>query len=581
MSSLTYSIYFTQPANHYVEVEIRWENFEQPASGLVYFKMPVWTPGSYLLREYARNVEKFAAWANDSQALEARKQRKNTWEIKLLPHQNWLKVTYRVYSFEVSVRNNFVDEAHALIVGANTFMYIEGFQHQPAQLEVKLPPQWTKIETALSEVAPHRFYVPDFDTLIDSPLELGNAFGIDFEVAGIPHRHVLYGLSEKQIDAPKLCQDTMDIVLAAQRFFGENPCERYLFVTHFLYENRGGLEHKNCTILQHTRDEFKTEEGYLDYLSLVAHEYFHVWNIKRLRPTPLGPFDYEQENYTTLLWQVEGFTSYYEKLILHKAKLIDEEAYLATLSKKINHIENQPGIQVQSIAEASWDAWIKAYRPNENSPNSSISYYTKGAVVAMMLDAFIIRHSQAQHSLDTVMQQMYQKYYKELDRPFTEEELKKALEDAAQKSMDDFFKDYIHGTQNIDYQAFIEPLGLALKIQQEKEEKTRPEIGFSIQKNKVIFVKRGSPAERDGLNVGDTLLAINGEVREDFSDLLSRVVVSENLTLSLQRDGLMKEINICADQAKTQERTLTLLPQLTKAQQKNQDKFFRRNTDTI
>jgi predicted metalloprotease with PDZ domain len=575
MSQLTYSLSFPHPASHYVEVEMLLENISsKDYSGFIELKMPVWTPGSYLVREYAKNVEGFGAWGEASDPLTWRKTNKNTWQIELAPFPKILKIAYKVYSFEISVRNNFVDESHALIVGANTFMYLERHQNQKAFLEINLPSQWKNIETALPRLSAHRFEIPDFDTLIDSPLELGNAPSIDFEVGGIPHRHVLYGLEDSGLDSEQFIKDTQAIVQAAQAVFGENPCKNYLFVTHFLKESREGLEHKDCTILHFPRVDFGKPEGYKDFLSLAAHEYFHVWNIKRLRPEPLGPFDYSQENYTTLLWQVEGFTSYFEKLILYKSTIIDEGAYLETLSKKINYIENQPGMAVQSLAEASWDAWIKAYRPNENSPNATISYYAKGAVIALLLDAFIIRHSQAQNNLNTVMQKMYQHYYKELDRPFTEAELKAVLEETAQSSLDSFFEAYIYQTKAIEYAEFLEPLGLIL--QRKESEETKAEIGITLQENKITFVKRSSVAERDGLNVGDTFLAINEIVPNDFAEFLENIKPSESLNCLVNRNGLVKEITLNADKIKEEEWILSKLEMLSPAQKSNQDKFLRR-----
>lgn len=577
MPQLTYTLSFPNPANHYLEVEILWQNFPQPKSGFFDLKIPVWTPGSYLIREYARNIEGFKAFDEDDNALKYRKINKNTWRVILDCSQKTLKIKYRIYCFEVSVRNNFLDADHALIVGANTFMYFEGWQDQDAHLIVKPPQIWQNIITALPLISENNYYIPDYDTLIDAPLGLGNAQVHTFEIGEIPHVHAFLGIEASyQFSSEQLIKDTKKIAKAAQEVFGENPCERYVFLTYLLEESRGGLEHKDSTVLHFPRLDFQKEEGYKEYLSLLGHEYFHLWNVKRLRPTPLGPFDYEKENYTTLLWQVEGFTSYYEKIILLKAGIINEEEYLATLSKKINQIESQEGLKVQSLSEASWDAWIKAYRPNENSANATISYYTKGAVIALLLDALIITNSEGKHSLDTLMSNLYQRYYKELDKPFTEEELKSALENLTNSSLDTFFEQYIYGVEALSYNHFLAPLGLQLE-EAPTEKPIIPQIGIQLQKNEIKMVKMNSPAERDGLNVGDKLLAIDGYVPRNFNKHLQKIQINQLINFTLNRAGILKNIQVKIDALAPSVWQLSPLKTLSAEQKKYQQVFFRKN----
>ncbi len=580
MPQLTYTLSFPNPANHYLEVSMVWQNFPQPKAGFFDLKLPVWTPGSYLIREYARNVEGFAAFDESQKTLNFRKINKNTWRVLLDGKQESLKISYQIYCFEVSVRNNFVNADHALIVGANTFMYFEGWQEQDAYLTVELPSGWNSITTPLPSLSECSFYVPDYDTLVDAPLAVGSAVLHHFDVEEVPHLHAFYGIDAKKIPHKQLVKDTKSIAQAAQQVFGENPCERYVFITYLLEESRGGLEHKDSTVLHFPRLDFQTKEGYKDYLSLLGHEYFHLWNVKRLRPAPLGPFDYEKENYTTLLWQVEGFTSYYEKLILLKAGIINQEEYLETLSKKINQIESQEGIRVQSLAEASWDAWIKAYRPNENSPNATISYYTKGAVIALLLDALIIKNSQGTATLDTLMQNMYQRYYKELDKPFTEEELKAALAQLTNSNLDSFFEEYINGVEGINYNYFLAPLGLFLDEEPTQLLIPQAQIGISLHKNEIKMVKRHSPAERDGLNVGDKIIAIDGNIPHSFSKYLQKVNVNQVITFTINRTGLLKNIQVKVDSLTPEVLKISSLKDLSIEQKKYQEVLFRRNLPT-
>lgn len=533
-TSIKYYLNLPNPATHYFEIKIHIHLPAHPKD-TVDLKMPVWTPGSYLVREYPRFVEGFSVQTRTGDPLIFKKISKNTWRI--FPSTSAatgqpFEITYRVYAFDLTVRTAFLDASQAYINGAALWMWVEGYEHQQVAVYLNSPEHW-KIATSLparSEDGRLRM-AENFDALVDSPILMGVLDTFEIKDLPVPHHYAIYG--SREFDRKRLIEDTRKIILAAIDIFDDLPISDYIFLVHFVAKNGGGLEHKNSCSLLFSRLYFKKSEGYKRFLSLVAHEYFHLWNVKRLRPSPLGPFDYEKENYCELLWFAEGFTSYYEKVILLKAALIDSKEWLKVLSTRINYVENQPGNEVQSLRESSMDTWIKAYRPHENSFNSTISYYTKGALIAMMLDSLIIQHSGAKHSLDDVMQEMYLVYYKQLDRPFEEEELKACLEKYARVSLDAFFEKFIYGREAIPYEEFLSPLGLVLS--RDESEEALP-LGMEYKDNFIQKIYRDSPAEQLGLNVGDEIVSINGLKSDHWADFLTTFSEGQRLSFQLIRD---------------------------------------------
>lgn len=577
-SSLTYSLSFPEPHTHYVEVKIRLENWHQvEKTSFIDLKMASWTPGSYLIREYARNVESFAAFGATGQNLPFRKINKNTWRVELNTETEMIEITYRVYAFEMSVRTSFVDDSQAYLNGASIFLYPAAYPHLSSALWIESDKKWKNITTALPKMEGEEFafFVEDFDTLADSPILIGNQLVFEASLMNIPHTFAFEGIP--RINQKQLLKDMEGIVAGCAEIFGEHPCDRYTFITHFHSSLRGGLEHLYSTGIIFPKNQYRTAEGYKNYLSLLAHEYFHLWNVKRLRPAPLGPFDYDNENYTTLLWQAEGFTSYYEKLILFKTGLLNESEYLDELAKKINAIENLPGVKVQSLAEASWDTWIKFYRPNENSDNSTISYYTKGAVIAFLLDIEIIEATNRAKSLDDLMRLMYQKYYKKLNRGFTEEEIKKEIEEVCGRDTDDFFIKLIYSTHTPDYFAYAEKVGLQLINEPVDDKKSKAFMGFVLNGKVITYIKKGNAAWEGGLNVNDELLAANGESIDDFSKWLETQQKGTKVRFLVRRNGSVKEIFCVLGQDQSLQYKLVKTNQPTPQQSLFLQKLLRRD----
>lgn len=536
---VNYELNMPNPNSHYFEVEMDIDNIKGKT---VDVKMPVWAPGSYLIREFAKSVNLVKAKNDSGKELTVKKINKNTWQIATNGAKS-IQVNYEVYAFELSVRTSFLDDSHGYINGTSMFMYVDGHKDVSGELKINPHQSFSKISTALKGKK-NVFSFKDYDELVDSPIEIGNQKEYTFEAAGVKHTIAMYGEGNYRID--QLMNDMAKVVEAETKVFGENPNKEYLFIIHNLTVGSGGLEHKKSTTLEVERWTYDSD-NYLGFISLVAHEYFHLWNVKRIRPKALGPFDYNNENYTDLLWVMEGFTSYYDELILRRAGFYSQDDYLNRIIGTINYVENQPGNKVQPVAHSSYDAWIKAYRHNENSVNTGISYYSKGQILAAMLDLYIIKKFDGEKSLDDFMQKLYKDFYKKSDVGFTEDEFQKTLESFTGDDMNWFFDNYVYDTKSIDYKRFFKGVGLdisnsTIEVEPYLGVRTRNQGGKLI----VTTVYKGSAAEAQGLSVNDEIIAINGfrVDQSEFKYLTSDLRKGDTFDVILSRDNIIKNYTI-------------------------------------
>lgn len=531
-----YSLSFPEPHTHYVEVELSLKGIGKKP---VELKMPVWTPGSYLVREFAKGVESFSANGK------VEKISKNTWRVT--PSEVPLKVKYKVYGFELSVRTTFIDADIALLSNAATFCRVDS--KEPVAYEISISPYsgWKQINSSLKTIGndPWKRKAIDFDELIDSPILIGNQKIHTFDVKGVPHTVAMAGTVE--YDANRLIGDMQKVCMQASNIVGEHPCSDYTFLIVNATGGSGGLEHANSCVLHMARTSYTNESQYKNFLGLVAHEYFHLWNVKRIRPIELGPFDYDNENYTKQLWISEGFTSYYDDMICQRAGVITADRFLEITSSNINAIENLPGDRIQPVCEASFDAWIKYYRPNENSNNSTTNYYTKGSLIGLLMDIEIISASNGAKCLDDLMQSLYQKYYKDKKRGFTETEFQKECELLAGKDLTSFFKKYVYGTEPLNYNAHFEQVGIKFT----NLNAGRADLGLGATlgnsggKTVVTSVVRNTPAWKYGLNVNDEIVAVDGyRIGGDISQFVAGKDEGDSLQLLIARDGIMRDLRI-------------------------------------
>lgn len=553
---ILFTVGMSRPHTHLLEVDIEIKrSVAGPAEELL--KMPVWTPGSYLVREFERHVQDFTAADGAGQPLKWEKLDKNTWRVSTSGSRNW-HAMYRVYANELSVRTNELNSGHAFWNNAALLMYPDGQLALPSTVRVLAPDAW-KVATGLPAVTGQRntFRAQNFDILYDSPFEVSNFKTISFAVKGVPHRIVIDG--EGNYDAGRVKRDVQKIVeTEIEMMGGEIPYSDYTFILHLRF-NADGLEHLNSTALGYPRFGFvdrqehstsaspspttSSQPTYQGFLSLVSHEFFHLWNVKRIRPDALGPFDYNRENYTRLLWVAEGITDYYAQLVLRRAGLISDADFLSGFARSFQELQNTPGRSVQGLEEASFDAWIKFYRQNENSANSQVSYYDKGAIVGLLLDLQIRERSNGAKSLDDVLRHLYQEFFKK-GLNYTPSDFQKTAELMAGSSLEEFFSRYVRGLKELDYNASLAAVGLKLDrgIQSAGTKSLeRVYLGADTSQDggrlMVRRVYQGSPAYEQGLNTGDEIVALNNVrvTKESFEERIAEKKAGELINLTIFR----------------------------------------------
>lgn len=554
-SAISFTVSMPKPWTHLLEVEMQVQvpaNLNVPnETNLI---MPVWTPGSYLIREFERHVQDFAAVDANGNALVWSKVDKNTWRVVSRGARAW-KVTYRVYANELTVRTNELNSDHAFWNNAALLMYPEGGISKPSTLRVVPANNW-KVATGLPPVAgqPNTFRAENFDILYDSPVEASNFKQIDFEVRGVPHRIVIDG--EGNYDPERMRADVKKLVEAEVAMFGGIPYHDYTFILHLRSNTGGGLEHLNSTALGFRRFNFATERGWQNFYGLVAHEFFHLWNVKRIRPEALGPFDYTKENYTRSLWIAEGITDYYGYLMVRRAGLISDRGFLDGLARRIERFQNTPGRLAMSAEEASFNSWIKEYRPDENSVNSQISYYDKGELLGLLLDLEIRRRTNSSKSLDDVMRTLYANFF-EKGQNYTPGDFQKICESVAGASLEDFFVRYVRGREEMPYNQFFNAAGLRLEQMGvpagEATNSIAPMKGFlgaelDDRTDMLLIqnVKVGTPAYEQGLNAKDQIIALDGARvdKDTFEALIAAKRPGEIVHITLFRNDDLRTFDI-------------------------------------
>jgi predicted metalloprotease with PDZ domain len=513
--AILYRVVPERPHEHLFRVEAR---YPAPSGTPLELWMPVWTPGSYLIREFARHVHGFEAADRRGRPLTTQRVDKCTWRIE--PSDSGeVAVRYLVYANELTVRTSHLDQSHGFFNGANLFMAADALRLEPCELEVAAPQGWN-VHCALPRRG-DRFLARDFDELVDSPVEMGPAEAIRFTAAGKPHDLVVWGRGN--FDPAALARDLRDICEAEARLFGPPPVERYLFIVHLAERGRGGLEHAASTALLYPRFGFSPRKSYEDFLSLAAHEYFHLWNVKRIKPKAFVPFDYRAERATRLLWAMEGITSYYDTLLLRRAGLLDPDRTLGRLGEVISALEGAPSRRVQTLEDASLTAWIKHYRPDENTPNTGLSYYVKGEAVALLTDLALRSATGGARSLDDVMRLLFERYGD--GRGVPEDGVERAVLEVGGPGLAPFLERSLRSTEELDYSP-LAAAGLALKRRPRRGPADKGGMGAGDQDGAerawlgvdlkpgdravVATAFSGSPAAEAGLYADDEIIALDG-----------------------------------------------------------------------
>jgi predicted metalloprotease with PDZ domain len=577
-----YTLSFPAPHTNYFEVSAVVPTDRQPEVELM---MAVWTPGSYLIREYERNVERVTATGQGGRAIPIEKSDKNRWRVTTGGAPS-VAVKYRVYAREMSVRTNWVEADFAMINGAPTFMTLVGGLQRPHEVIIEPARSWRTSITSLAPIpgGSHRYRAVDYDELVDSPIVIGNPAIYEFTVDD--KKHALANIGEAGVfDGATAAKDLEAIVREQRRFWGSLPYDRYVVMNVLTAVPGqipgGGLEHKNSTLLIAGRWATRTRQSYLAWLELASHEIFHAWNVKRLRPVELGPFDYENENFTRSLWAVEGVTDYYGELLVHRAGLSTQVEYLDALANKIEEVQTTPGRAVQSAALASHDAWIKYYRPDENSPNSSVSYYSKGAVLGFLLDARIRNATAGAKSLDEVMRAAYQKFSG--SRGYTPDEFRAVAEQVAGVGLASFWESAIEGTAELDYSEALDLLGLRFRpvTAPRADQPARAWLGATTRNDAgrlvISQVRRDTPAAAAGLNVDDEIIAIGDfRVRADqLAQRLENYKPGDTVRLLVARRDQLMTLQMEFGTEPAREWRLEVNPAATETQQRQRDRWLK------
>lgn len=552
---ITYRIAMPQPHTHLYQVQITLHDLDQPRTACI---LPAWTPGSYMIREYARHVQEFAAHVADhpAQPLTWCKTAKDCWEVDTAGVDT-LVVCYAVYAHELTVRTSHLDGSHGYFNGATVFMYSPGYTAEPLRLIVAPPAGagWQVTSGLAHDPADPQaaaevwLWAADYDELLDCPVECGTHRLLTFEVDGKPHEIAIWGHGNE--DEHRILEDTRLIVETQRDMFGSLPYQRYVFILH-LATGYGGLEHRNSVTNLIDRFSFQPRRSYERFLELQSHEFFHLWNVKRLRPAPLRSFDYRRENYTRQLWVVEGITSYYDRLLLVRARLMSDTRYLETLAEDVLKLQRVPGRALHSLEASSFDAWIKFYRPDENSANTTVSYYLKGALVVLLLDLEIRQRTGGAYSFDDVLRYLLEAYPPASAGIPEDGGMLRALESLLGSHggfWRGFLRRWVAGTDELDLARGLGYAGLQLGwgYSHPREDGMPPAwLGLTLREQhgqtSISSVRSDGAAAAAGIYAGDELLALDG-FRVDEQRLNERLrerVPGDTVTLSVfRRDELL------------------------------------------
>ncbi|MFZ6760848.1 M61 family metallopeptidase [Undibacterium sp. Ji50W] len=564
---LLYSIVPKDLAGHLYQVTL---DIAAPDVAGQVFSLPVWIPGSYMVREFSRNIVQIKA-SSDGKKIALKKLNKNTWQAA--PCKAALRITYEVYAWDLSVRAAHLDQSHGFFNGTSVFLCVHGQEMSPHVVDIQRADldackTW-RVATSLPELKAKRYgfgtYVAaNYDALIDHPVEMGDFAMATFEAHGVPHDFVVTGkvpnmdMDRIIADVKKICETQIALFEPRTK---KAPMDRYVFMTMVVGEGYGGLEHRASTALICNRSDLplkhQTEmtDAYRGFLGLCSHEYFHTWNVKRIKPAAFAHYDLQQENYTSLLWLFEGFTSYYDDLMLVRAGVIDEAAYLKLITKTINMVTRGSGRLKQSVAESSFDAWTKYYRQDENSPNAIVSYYTKGSLVGLGLDLTIRAESAGKKSLDDVMRVLWQKFGRDFyERVLTgkqqglaENEFEGLVETTTGVNVRRFLDKHVRGTEDVPLATLYADFAV---LANDGKANKKASLGVRVVRDgndcKIANAYEGRAAHLAGLSANDVLMAINGlrvtaaDAVDSLTTALGRYRVGETVQIhAFRRDELL------------------------------------------
>lgn len=566
-----YELGMSQPHTHLFEVKITFSDLDKSDTQLDLI-LPAWRSGRYVIFDFAGGVQEFAAFRGEStegnNKLQWTKLDKATWRVQTNGNKT-VSVCYKVYANEFNQRTRGLNDQHGFANGSALFMYMEKYRKLPVTVQVRPYRDW-HVSTGLDRVPgqPHLFRAPDYDYLVDCPMEIGNQKDFEFEVQGKKHYLSIYGPGNWESE--KLLERLRKVVQTCYDFWGVLPYEHYTFLVHSRPSGGGGTEHINSTVMGVNTFAFSRDAGYEGFTGLAMHEFFHTWNVKQLRPAGIHPFDYTRENYSPSLWISEGMTDYYTMMLMRRANYHTPARMLTLLAEVIRNDRRQPGRKVQSVEESSYDAWIKFWKNSQDAQNREVDYYEKGSAVSLLLDLEIRQRTENRASLDDVMRAMYKRF--PLSGPgFTPEDFEKVVAEIGGGSAREFFDNYTRGTAELDFAKYLGYAGLRVK-------ETMPATGVALgvntrEQNSAAYVQNifaGSPAYEAGVSNGDEIVALNGfRVRANQLEArLAQFKPGDKIKLTLFRDEELREFEVTLQPSQTPEVSVQLVEQPTDLQKK-------------
>jgi predicted metalloprotease with PDZ domain len=543
---VSYRVEISHPEQHIASVFLHINELNQEKCEIF---LPSWSPGSYLMREYSRHLRMIKVTNPQGVRLSISQETKGQWSIQS-KNESILEIEYEIYLHELTVRTSHIDQSHAYLHGPSYLMGVKGAENLSLPIEFRFPPSWSKISTSLKSRAANResfLYISEnYDELLDCPVEIGCHETDGFIVNGKEHFLAFYG--ETYPHKQDLKNDFKKIVEAVSKEMKSMPYDHYLFITHFAPGLYGGLEHLNSTALQFDAKKLNVRKDYLQFLCLICHEYFHLWNVKRIRPIELGPFDYQNENYTTMLWLAEGLTSFVDEWFIYRAGLCSLEEYLEMQKSNFENYLNTPGRKFHSLEESSFNAWIKLYRPDENSRNSSISYYLKGGLVFFILHVYF---SEKGLSLMSFIEALWERFKRDPKKGLIKNEIYEIIEKMAGPEVAEDFSWMVETTRDIPFEKACEKMGIEFKWQEASilwhGMNTENENGRVMVKTVVL----DSPSYKAGVNAGDELIFMNQlrVSKDDVDQWPVRLLENESYQLTVARLGAKVELNIILEKA--------------------------------
>ncbi len=573
-----YRLELPDPHRQYVHVRMEVDGARGTASRVA---MPAWTPGSYLVRDHGRHVYDLGAEDRRGRRLDVERLDKQTWQVEHGGRP--FTVHYRVFAAEASVRSSHVDDRHASLVGTSMFLYVVDELTRPAQVDIALPEGWSAhcALPSTSGAGTISLRATNYDALVDAPIELGTPQVERFTEDGATFEYVLTGAEDTAIDLPRLVADARRVVRAQGELMGGFPFSRYVFLLRVSEDGGGGLEHANSTSMMMRRSAFDRDEGYARAARLVAHEFFHLWNVKRIHDRVLGPFDYTKENHSRLLWLHEGLTETMEGHSLLRAGLVEPEDYVRGLGRRFSKYSLAPGRNHDSIADLSFEAWTKAYKPAPNHPNVAISYYEKGDFIGIALD-LELRLRSASHGLEGSLPGLFRRLmasHGSRDRGITAQDVVAAASEEAGEDMSEFFTRYVEGTEELPLPDLMPRVGVKVDVEAswlDADGKPRATLTPAQRRERIFTglqltseaairnIVPGSPADRAGLMRDDELLAV-GDLRvRNRGEAQTRLADHEpgqTVRLTLFRGGRLEQRDLTVEQNPARRYRFSMLPE--------------------